>query len=157
MVFPWVQFLKKGGAGRLSDIEYLAIKEFDGKLVKNEGFLSATGTLATLTASAGKDMYVASAKVIFYLNVAGGATAIADKVELQINGTVVETATSSQEHTGATSESGIAAWSYEFKNIGYKVTESQVIKLEVITLDSEVDVEGYVQCIEETTGESPQI
>ena len=150
-MFPWLVHLV-GKGRRLSDIEYLAIKEFDGKLVKNEGFLSATGTLATLTASAGKDMYIARAKVIFYLNALSAASSVADKVELQINGTAVETAS----HSILTA-SGLAVFEYEFKNIGHKVAATQVIKLEVITLDADIDVEGFVECFEEATGASPAI
>jgi len=107
MVFPWISFLQERKK-RLSDIEYLAIKEFGGKLVKNEGFLSATGTLATLTAASGKDMYIARAKVVFYKNTAGSTVSIADKVELQINGTAVETATFSHESEDVTPDHGVS-------------------------------------------------
>ena len=44
---------------------------------------------------------------------------------------------------------------YEFKNIGHKVAATQIIKLEVISLDAEVDVEGFIQAIEVPTGENP--
>ena len=153
---PWSMFLFSQRK-RLSDIEFLAIKENDGKLKKNEGFLSATGTLATLTAASGKDMYIASAKVTFYTNSTSPNAAIADKVELHINGTNVETAVSSMLDENATDAAGVYTWTYEFKNIGHKVLATQVIKLEVITLDSETDVEGYIECFEEATNVSPQV
>jgi len=153
MVFPpthWFQGLGAGGIRDVGDIEFLTKKEFDGKLKKNEGFKSTTGDLATLTASSGKDMYLARAKVIFFANVAS-AEAIADEVVLKINDVIVETAKS------ASSSGTQFAWSYEFRNIGHKVAATQIIKLEVITLDTQVDVEGFVECFEETTGETPVI
>jgi len=151
-MFPWLVFLKESGR-RLSDIEYLAIKEFDGKLVENEGFKSAAGDLATLTASSGKDMYLASAKMTIFFN-ATNKSAVADEIVLKINGVIKETVKTSLAFT---SPVGQSTFSYEFKNIGQKVAATQIIKLEVITLDADTDVEGYIQCIEETTGESPAI
>jgi len=156
-IFSLPDLLHRVGAGRkLSDIEFLAIKEFGGKLKKNEGFLSATGTLATLTAAGGKDMYIARAKVTLYLN-ATRKSSVADKVELQINGTNVETAVWTVQGSSTSQDSGVNAIIYEFKNIGHKVLATQIIKLEVITLSAEVDVEGFIECFEETTGVSPQI
>lgn len=156
-MLPWLAFIPlaipKGG--KLSDIEYLSIKAFEGKLRKAEGNLSATGDLATLTAAAGKDMYIARAKVVFYANVANSA-AIGDEVVLKINGVVVETAKYSFDASTA-GAGGVLSFPYTFKNIGHKVTPSQVIKLEVITLDSQTDVEGFIECNEEPTGVSPQI
>ena len=54
MVFPWIPFGK--GGKRLSDIEYLSIKEFDGKLTTAEGTVSATGDVASITA--GSKIYI---------------------------------------------------------------------------------------------------
>ena len=154
MIFPWISFLQERKK-RLSDIEYLAKKEFDGKLKKSEGFLSVAGDLATLTASSGKDMYIARAKVTFFVNTSTGAPiVVADEVVLKINGVIVETGKYSLR---ISTDAGVAAFSYEFKNIGHKVAATQIIKLEVITLDTETDVEGFIECFEETTGESPQI
>jgi len=149
MVGPWIAFLRKRAGGRLSDIEFLAIKAFGGKLVKNEGFLSATGDLATLTASSGKDMYLARAKVTFYSRVSNPSS-VGDKIELKVNGTVVET-------TGYSMLTNAIETSYEFKNIGHKVAATQIIKLEVTVLATDTDVEGFIECFEETTGETPQI
>ena len=157
MVFPpihWFQGIK-GKRGRLSDIEFLAKKEFDGKLVKNEGFLSTTGDLATLTASSGKDMYIARAKVIVYINISTSAGSVADEIVLKINNVIVETAKATIE--ASTGGSGVNTFAYEFKNIGHKVAATQIIKLQVITLDTQTDVEGFIECFEETTGETPVI
>jgi len=150
-MFPWLVHLSTGEGKKLSDLEYIAKKEFDGKVVTNEGVKTTTGTLATLTASSGKDMYVLKAKCMFSSdNVSGSSTL--DKVELQLNGTVVETALFS--YVGGTS--GTFYFDYEFKNVGKKVIATEVIKLEVITLDADVTVEGFITCIEEPTGASPE-
>ena len=142
-MFPWIPFLF-GVRKTLSDIEYLAIKEFDGKLVKNEGVKSTTGTLATLTASSGKDMYLGRAKLVARENSSGGTV----KVELQANSVVLETAL-----LAITNGQSVE---YDFKNVGHKVVATQVIKLEITAL-SATDVEGFVECFEETTGDSPQV
>jgi len=157
-MFPWIPALF-GVRKRLSDIEYMSIKEFDGKVVTNEGFKSTTGDLATLTAASGKDMYLASAKVIFYLNT-DAAIDQTSKIELKVNGTVKETARVSltNEVFSASSRTGAnSMFSYEFKNIGLKVATTQIIKLEVVAIDTQTDIEGYLTCFEEATGETPQI
>ena len=141
----------------MSDIEYLAIKENDGKLVKNEGFLSATGDLATLTASAGKDMYVARAKVAAFSNNDTSTAFIACEVVLKINNVIVETFKTSFGSGGTNVANGMVGTSYEFKNIGHKVAATQIIKLEVISIDAECDVEGFVECFEEPTGGDPRV
>jgi len=152
MVFPpihWFQGL--GGKRRLSDIEFLAKKDFDGKIRSVEGFLSAAGDLATLTATSGKDMYLARAGVVFVLNNPTGSVTL-DEVVLKMNGTIIETVKFTSH--GA-SKTGTLV--YEFKNIGQKVAATQIIKIEVITLDPETDVEGFIEVFEETTGETPVI
>jgi len=137
----------------LSDIEYLAIKENDGKLRSDEGFKSTTGDLATLTANSGKDMYIARAKVTFFLN-AVNTSSFGDEVVLKINGVIKET---SKASLLAGNVSGTSTIIYEFKNMGLKVAATQIIKLEVITLDADTDVEGFIECFEETTGASPAV
>ena len=62
MVFPWIPFLF-GAKKRLSDIEYLSIKEFDGKRVDVDNSMSLNDTstetdLVTQTASSGKERVV---------------------------------------------------------------------------------------------------
>ena len=72
-------------AKTLSDIEFLAKKEFDGKLRTAEGNVTAAGDIATLTANSGKDMYLATAKVIFISEDTSSAAAIGDEVVLEVN------------------------------------------------------------------------
>jgi len=149
MVFPWIPFLF-GRRKRLSDIEFLSIKDFDGKIVKNKGQVTADGTLATLTASSGKDMYLGTAKVSYTGDTSVGTERAV--VELQINAVIVEVV----RFISQGAADGISQ-SYEFKNIGHKVAATQVIRLQVTGVIGTVSLEGYVECFEETTGESPQI
>lgn len=133
----------------MSDIEYLSVKEFEGKLRTDEGTQNGvTGDLGTLTASVGKDMYLAKAKVSWEINDA--ATRVGT-VELKINGVAVEKYTFRGESPEFTADS------YEFVNIGQKVETGDIIKLEVTQSGTNVDVEGTIVCFEEDTGTSPQI
>ena len=136
------------------DLAFLAKKEFDGKLSSAEGFLSVVGDLATITAATGKDMYIARAKITYFHN-ASNVLSIGDQVVLKINGVIIET---SRETLVA--DSGVPAMTmaiYEFRNMGQKVAASQIIKLEVITLDTQTDVEGFIEVWEEDTGVDPTL
>ncbi len=143
--------------GRLSDIEFLAIKEFGGKIVSNEGTVTTTGDLATLTANSGKDMYLAKAKVSVMPNTL--ATGISPYlVELKINGTTVESFNGVMEADTGVDYAEQGNPQYEFINIGRKVAATQIIKLEVITnTGNDQTFEGSILCFEEATGDSPQI
>ena len=159
MVFPPVHWFQGLGAGvvirDVGDIEFLSKKEFDGKLVENEGTRTTTGDLATLTASSGKDMYLAKAKV--------SATTVAESfdediiIELKVNGVIKETwATNLNRTSGGVGKS--AADEYEFATSGIKVAATQIIKLEVVTITAtSVQANGVIVCFEETTGETPVI
>jgi len=149
MVGPWLHSLWKRGR-RLSDIEYLAIKAFDTKLKKNMGAQRTTaGTLATLTASSGKDLYLAVAKI----NVAyDGSGTPACVIELQLDGTGIETYNYDNSAATAFKQQD----SYEFTNIGDKVAATEVIRLEVISV-ANVKIEGFIKGFEEATGDSPAI
>jgi len=135
----------------MGDIEFLAKKEFDGKLRSAQGFLSAVGDLATLTANTGKDMYVSGAKITYFqedeVNAVSG-----NEVTLVVNGVTVET---TNWTTG--SDQGPATTVYEFKNIGLKVLAGQIIKIQVVSIDGSASIEGVLQCFEETTGATPQV
>jgi len=144
---PWLVFLKESGK-RLSDIEFLSIKEFDGKIVSNEGSRTTTGDLATLTASSGKDMYLAKAKIV--ANVTDASNTDLD-IELKVNGVIKETCKIDLINSGTTS------FEYEFAITGLKVAATQIIKLEVITITAISEVSGVLECFEETTGESPAV
>jgi len=126
-----------------SDVSFLMKKEFEGALVSDEGTLSIAGDLASLTASAGKDMYLARAKITYSPNSATSSI-VGDEVVLKINDVIIET---SEYSATMNSDSGVGSFSYEFKNMGRKVLATQIIKLEVITLDSQTEVEGFIECV----------
>jgi len=155
MVFPWVSFLKERKK-RLSDIEYLAIKEFDGKLRENENNVAsgATGDLVTLTANSGKDLYLARAKCTIIPN--AGNDSFTGEIVLKVNGVIFETTKWRRKGSTGAGDTGQMAHVYEFVNVGQKVAATQIIKLEVISNTLSL-CEGFLSCFEETTGESPAV
>ena len=153
-MFPWLVHLV-GKRGRLSDIEYLAIKEFDGKIVSNEGSKAgSTGTIATLTANSGKDMYLAGAQIIVKRT---SATTAANTmtIELQSNSVVKETASISFELAGTSVTGNTIVYNFVIK--GIKVAATQVIRLELTAEAGDISVDGTLIAFEETTGASPAI
>ena len=138
-------------ASDMGNIEYLAIKEFEGKLRSDEGIAVAAGDMATLTATAGKDMYLAAAKCVIHTTPFGGASSN-DQIVLKVNGVDIEKVKYSQ-----LSSVGNATFEYEFKNIGHKVGPGQIIKMEALTIDPDTEAEGFIECFEEDTGTSPQV
>lgn len=141
-----------GARGRdMGDIEFLGIKEFDGKVRKNKGTKTSTGAgdLVSLTANTGKDMYLAEAEISL-AGVSGTINTV--QVDLVINGTVEETAVI------ATDLGSTTYGRYVFNLKGIKVAASQIIKLRVAAQPvTQVTVAGSLQVWEETTGETPQI
>ena len=120
-MFPWLVFLRKSGK-KLSDIEFLSIKEFGGKLVENDNTVdNATGDLATLTANSGKDMYLASAKV--NCRASGTANAICT-VALIVDTVTKETYEADLNH-GTGPDSGNSTSEYTF-TFGYKVVATKI-------------------------------
>ena len=155
-MFPWIPFLT-GGKKRLSDIEYLSIKEFDSKLVQADGTATATGDLASLTASSGKDMYLAKARINVGYTGATGLNEVGANIVLKVNGTVVETVNARFIRSSVEIDS-VMTYNYDFSNIGQKVAATEIIKLEVISISStSITVAGALVCFEETTGDSPAI
>ena len=139
----------------LSDIEFLAKKEFDGKLRTAEGTLTATGDLATITANSGKDMYLAKTKVSVRQTTSdrNSRTVI---VELKVNA-VIKSTWSCDLNAQSTTIGATSSIGYEFVLSGVKVAATQIIKLEVITIDADMEVNGELVVFEETTGETPVI
>lgn len=128
---------------------------FDGRLKQNEGFKNATGDLTTLTAGAGKDLYIVSAKVQWGVETTN--TSLSDALdnlcELKLNGTVFES--SRFGHRIQLRETMPAVFDSHFKNMGHKVAATQVIKLEVIAINVDILIEGFIECIEVPTGLNP--
>lgn len=148
-MIPIVIFPSILAGGIVSDIMFLAKKEFDSKLKTDEGTLSATGDLCTITASSGKDLYLGKAKVSIRME---SNTALAGAIiELKANGVIMATWAAEIELDGDSSNS------YEFVISGIKVAATQIIKLEAVTVDADVEVNGELVCFEETTGATPVI
>jgi len=147
-MFPWA-FYQRGKKKRLSDIEFLAKKEFDSKLRQNDvAAKTSTGDGATLTANTGKDMYLAKAKVTMQdTSVAFAGTVT---VVLKIN-----TVTVSTTHAGGTG-TGQETIVYEFATAGFKVAAGEIIKIETTAL-SNFKVSSELICFEEDTGDTPVI
>ena len=135
------------------DIAFLVQKEFDGKLRSDEGTLSATGDLATLTANTGKDMYLARANIIAVIEASGqiGRTII---VQLKVNAVIKDSARIELSSTSTFSQNGNSVMAYDFAT-GFKVVAGQIIKLEATLVDASIQVSGSIICFEEDTGVSP--
>lgn len=130
---------------------------FDARLKSNEARRTTIGTGATLTAFASKDLYLTAAKITFALN-NNGATDTTSLAELQINGTPVETAHASlsNRHTsGSSIGAASSVYTYEFRNLAQKVTATQIMKIEIITLDTDTKVETMIQAVEVPAGQNP--
>lgn len=158
MVFPFVTFPTLiGGKRKLSDIEYLAIKEFGGKLKTDSGVTTGTAAqdIATLTASSGKDMYLASAKI----SIRCGTSNISDaSVQLSANGVVIGEYRGSFMNSAVGRNAGAtSADNFEFAIKGVKVAATQIIKMRATTIGSSIIIAGELVCFEETTGVSPKI
>ena len=135
------------------DMSFLMKKTFNSEIVSNEGLIETTGDLATLTASSGKDMYLAAAKISYGVEEAAAATHKLG-VELKINGVIVESFVNLFDSDGSTQ--GTMGNNYQFINIGQKVEATEIIKLEVITNGGNLyDIEGTIVCVEIDTGVDP--
>ncbi|MCA9828294.1 MAG: hypothetical protein KC444_07900 [Nitrosopumilus sp.] len=152
VVFPSILSLSGiGGDDDLTNIIFQA--SFDGRLKSSEGLLTAAGDLCTLTAAAGKDLYLSAAKVVFFME--SGGSGFSNEAVLKVNGTIVETAKASFTAIDGGSFAGDMNLVYEFKNIGHKVTAAQILKIEAILVDPQVAVEGFIQAVEVPAGQNP--
>jgi hypothetical protein len=157
MVFPWIPYLQKRAGGKLSDIEFLSIKEFGSKRNDADNTVTITNsttetTVVTQTATSGKDMYLGDANCQF--NQLVGRSTVEITLQLYVNGTVVETARFVTSDGG---DDGV----YQFKTKGVKVAATQIIKI-TATQGSAVSTRivtyaGKLVLFEESTGETPQV
>lgn len=156
MIFPWIPFLQKSGK-RLSDIEFLAIKEFDGKLVTNTGQQAdgGTGNAATLTASGGKDLYLAEAQVTVRLDIASAL--ILGEITLVANAVIKDRWEFSFEDQGGGSSTGQITQTHDFIVKGIKVAATQTIILDVVASNADFDITGTLVGFEEDAGASPAV
>jgi hypothetical protein len=145
------------GIKTLGDIEFMSIKEFQGKVRQDDGTQIATGDVCSLTANVGKDMYLAKAKATVHNANVVSAVRIAT-VELSLNGVVVERWQPARVLFGSI-ESSWQADEYEFVTaVGRKVLAGEIIKLEVtFNGGSTFIVDGAIEVYEEDSGTNPQI
>ena len=143
----------------MSDIEFLAKKEFDGKLVTNTGQQAdgGTGNAAILTASSGKDLYLAKASVTLRMD-AVSTSFLLPEVTLVANGVVkdrVEATALANSSSGP--DLAVNALKYEFTVQGIKVATTETIVIDVVSSDVDIDITGTLVGFEETTGDDPTI
>ena len=155
MVGPWLHSLWQRGR-RLSDIEYLSIKEFDGKLVTNtdEQADGGTGNTATLTASGGKDLYLVKAKVTVKIDII--TNLIQGEITLVANSVIKDRWEFSGFHS-TSSAGSMLTLDHEFAVQGIKVAATQTIVLDVVSSNADFDIMGTLVGFEEATGASPAI
>ncbi len=168
-MFPWLVHLV-GKGRRLSDIEYLAIKEFDSKLFTEISSEFTTNAVQiTRTIANGKDFYLAKASlypvvntVVAAINGGAGTTAVNRRadVEIKYDGTVIDVLTHDQEtgqddanHQGAAGASG----KYETTMAGKKLVGDGVKKLELTSTNTSGTFRCSVVGFEETSGASPAV
>lgn len=135
----------------MGDIQFLAIKEFENKLRTVTGTRINAGDIITISASAGKDMYLASAKINWVRQASTNPTIM--KVELVVNGLL-------KEDYQVAANDGVAQHaisSYEFLLKGLKVTAGQIIRLDFITVPTSITMKAVLEVWEEDSGTSPQI
>lgn len=107
MVFPWVAFLKERG-GNVGDLEFLAVKEFDGKLIHTvSSEFTGNADQITYTPASGKTFYVLRCKLYPVTNTiatTAPTTSTGDTttnrrcdVEITLDGTVIDVLTHDME------------------------------------------------------------
>lgn len=156
MVIPPVVLLV--GVKTLGDIEFLSIKESQGKLRTVDGpIVTTTGVGATITANVGKDMYLAKAQAEVSLDTGTSSEEGPVVLQLRFNGVVVDT--KRVMPTIQASEGGDSSYLIDFDvGIGRKVATGQIIDINVLTNNTnESIITSSLEVFEENTGVSPQI
>lgn len=143
----------------MSDIEFLAVKEFGSKLVKDDANSTAITSgggetdLLTITASSGKDMYYGRAGGSFRTT-GSGVTLLT--LRFYLNGTQ-----KSERAYRVDSEGNIERGdelNEMFKEMaGQKVAATQIIKITGQTSNANATFDGAMACWEEDTGASPAL
>jgi len=162
MVFPPIHWFQGLGAEVLrdvGDIEFLSKKEFDGKLVKADGSATTVSTIITLTASSGKDLYLARARVTA-IDTDTGTSLDHVTVILKQDTTVIGTwqagfGTNSGSSTNI--GTGIIVAKYDFAITGVKVAATKTFTIEISATTGNPTVYAELLGFEETTGETPVI
>jgi hypothetical protein len=163
MVFPFITFTGiKGGRTRLSDFEFLSIKEFGGKLIHE---LSAEFTTdadqVTYTVPSGKTFYHLKSKLypVTDVVIAGNSLRRSD-VELTFDGTVKDALTFNHvsSHTDFNDGGGGSGNTGQFEtNIVESMAGDGVKQIKLTSTDTTGTYRVSLMGIIETTGSSPKI
>ena len=164
MVFPCVTFTGIRGRRRLSDFEFLSIKEFGGKLIHElSAVFSTDADQVTYTVPNGKTFYHLKSKLYpSGSNISAGTTASRGvNVQLTLNGTVkdVLTFTQASAHaTGGNGGAGSAAATGEFEtNLVESMVGDGVKQIKLTSTGTSGSYRVSLMGIIETTGTSPKI
>jgi len=171
MVGPWIAFIPPlvrviSGGDEMSDIQFLAIKKFDGKLFKELSVeFSGNATQITHIVPNNKTFYLARVKLYPVVNTiffSGTPNAIVNRrtdIEINFDGALVDVVTFDEEsRTGNQGNGAGAAQAGQFDSNIIDSIDGDGIK--TVTLVSTNTVGTYrVSLIgwEEDTGTSPQI
>lgn len=157
-----------GGGATLSDIMFLAVKEFGSKILDASGNLTATGVLCEVDVPNGKTFYLAYANAW----ITDLAASFSDSAEIKLE----------EDNTGANTQIGeIKAIGYATSTADNSVQNGQVsamdlfqefkgkqifvntsgsdkkIRLRVSSINGSANVRGTIRGWTETNGETPQI
>jgi len=134
----------------MSDILFMSVKEHAAKKVSATGTASTVTNVCTLTASSGKDLYLASAQFTAKSTSSGVGAAVV--VVLKLNGSTVET--HDIKLAGTSDSEGEFNKTIKFNHKGDKVTTTQTITIDITSVTT-VTVNGQIEGFEEDTGVSP--
>ena len=153
------------GKRKLSDIEYLSIKEFDSKLFTEiSATFTTTGVKITRTIASGKSFYIAKASIIPIVNTVASTSGLSVvnrrcTVDVKYDGTVIDTLGYDFEYDGANSNRAAMgnAFNLESQIIGKKLDGDAVKKVELDATSVSGTYKVRLIGFEETTADTPAV
>lgn len=145
------EFVALAGGGVSGDLAFQLQKDFAGELITVEGTLGAAGDLVSITAAAGKDIYISKANIVPRRITVANAQANCLS-ELKANAIIKETKSASAP-SGTTTTSMMGTIYLPFAWVG-KVAETEIIKIELITVLN-MTTDGFLSVIAVDTGVDP--
>lgn len=142
--------------GDMGDIIDMAIKANDGKATYEVGEVvnsASTGTIASITASSTKDLYLAGASASI-LNTPTTANRVIYRVELLKNTTTIDVWSFDAEDNTVTINK---SRHHPFNIKGAKVTTSETFRVVMAAAGGSYDAYAMIYGWQEDTGVSPQI
>jgi len=164
MVGPWIHALWERKR-RVSDVEYLSVKEFNSKLfTETSSEFTTTGVKITRTPASGKTFYLAKAKVVL---VGGGISTYTGEIlihcQVKMNSVVIDNFSIcgfQEEGAGEGPGWGMSGVMAETTVIGKSLDgdAAKKVEVEVIAITG-TNVSGHVTLIgfEEDTADSPAL